>query len=169
MEQPAELPLARPAAWPLLGPPIAVTPAGRAIWSLVGLCGVVVLLVAAWLTPDPRGYGSHEALFGAWPCGFILTTGLPCPTCGMTTAFALMMHARPIDALVAQPAGAILCLGMIAACILSARIVITGLAPNVNWDRLGAVRLMLGFGVLLLAGWGFKLTHGMMTGALPGK
>lgn len=169
MEQPAEIPLARPTGWPLLGPPIQLTLTGRVLWALVGMACVVVLGVAAWLPPDARGYGTHEAILGAWPCGFILTTGMPCPTCGMTTSFALMMHAKPIEAVLTQPAGAVLCLATMGTLLLSVRVALTGLAPNVNWDRLGPIRIMLGFGLLLLAGWGFKMAYGILTGALPGK
>lgn len=146
-----------------------VQPTTRGIAALVALSCLTILAVAVWLRPDPRGYGTHEAILGAWPCGFILTTGLPCPTCGMTTSFALLMHGRPIDAFVAQPAGAALCLATIAAAIVSIYIAASGRAPLVNWERLGPIRLTLGFGLLLLAGWGFKMAYGMLAGTLPAR
>jgi len=52
-----------------------------------------VLAVARLLTPEAGGYGTHEHLF-LLPCIFRWATGLPCPFCGMTTAFALMAHGR---------------------------------------------------------------------------
>ena len=66
-----------------------------------------VLGTASYLTPDPRGFGTHEQL-GLPPCISSNYLGVPCPLCGMTTAFTLMAHARPIEALHAQPAGALL-------------------------------------------------------------
>ena len=65
---------------------------------------LAVLATAAALRPDPSGLGTHTRLHLP-PCGFYLVFGKPCPSCGMTTAFALMMHGRPQEALKAQPAG----------------------------------------------------------------
>lgn len=169
MEPPLDIPLARPAAWPLFGPALRIGLTGRLLWAVVGSVCLVVLTLATWLPPDPRGFGTHEALSGAWPCGFILTTGLPCPTCGMTTAFSLLMHGRPLAAVVAQPAGAFLCLATACTLVLSIHVTATGRVPNVNWNRIGPVRLSLGLALLLLGGWGFKLAHGLLTGALPTK
>jgi len=55
-------------------------------WSIVAGC-VLVLVAAAAIEPDARGYGTHTQL-GLPPCGFLLLTGSPCPGCGLTTAFA---------------------------------------------------------------------------------
>ncbi len=58
--------------------------------SLLTAVGAAAILVAAGLlTPDSSGHGTHEHLF-LLPCIFRWVTGLPCPFCGMTTAFALM-------------------------------------------------------------------------------
>lgn len=64
-------------------------------------------LVARGLTPDRRGFGTHEQL-GLAPCGFLTWTRRRCPTCGMTTSFS---HAARFDwsrALAANPAGTLL-------------------------------------------------------------
>ncbi len=53
------------------------------------LGAAAVLLVARLLSPDPSGYGTHQHFF-LLPCLLRWATGLPCPFCGMTTAFALM-------------------------------------------------------------------------------
>lgn len=54
---------------------------------LAGLALLAILATARWLTPNPRGLGTHEQL-GLPPCGFYLWYGLPCPSCGMTTSWA---------------------------------------------------------------------------------
>lgn len=58
------------------------------LW-LVGVGGLLLgLLVVAWfLEPDPEGKGTHQQL-GFPPCGFLLISGRPCPSCGMTTAWS---------------------------------------------------------------------------------
>jgi hypothetical protein len=66
-----------------------------------------VLGVARWLRPDPAGFGTHQQL-GLPPCQFARLTGRPCPSCGMTTAFAWTVRGRFDRAWGANPAGALL-------------------------------------------------------------
>src|SRR4051794_23426087 len=73
-------------------------------WSLLLLCGFVV---AACLEPDPRGYGTHEAL-GLPPCTFKELLGIPCPSCGMTTSVASFVRGRFFDAARANCGGFVL-------------------------------------------------------------
>jgi hypothetical protein len=73
--------------------------------SAVGL--VAVLMVARWLEPDARGFGTHTQL-GLPPCAFSVVTGHPCPTCGMTTAFAWSVRGRFDQSWRANPAGSLL-------------------------------------------------------------
>ncbi|MCA9321784.1 MAG: DUF2752 domain-containing protein [Planctomycetes bacterium] len=74
------------------------------------LAGSVWLLATALsVPPDARGFGTHEAL-GQAPCSYQATTGRPCPTCGMTTAFANTVRGRLLPAFRASPAGLLLAL-----------------------------------------------------------
>jgi len=76
-------------------PAPGATPLGRFVWALLGAgCGAVVGL-AAWLRPDPSGFGTHRQL-GLPPCEFGAMTGIPCPGCGLTTSFAHMAHGHLI-------------------------------------------------------------------------
>ena len=152
-----------------LGPRVCVSVKSRLIAAAVAIVCLAVLALAATLKPDPRGYGTHEQLGinGFAPCGFMLTTGLPCPTCGMTTSFALMMHGRPYAAIIAQPAGALLCLATLVAAIVSGAIATTGRVRLLNWSRIGPVRLALSLAFIFLGGWAFKIVHGLLAGTLP--
>ena len=76
----------------------------RAWLAAFALGLAAVLGVARGLEPDPRGFGTHTQL-GLWPCGFMATTGRPCPTCGMTTSFAWLTRADLAQAWRANPAG----------------------------------------------------------------
>jgi hypothetical protein len=139
---------------------------GRLTWLAVASCCAAVLGLAGYLPPDPRGHGTHEAL-GFPPCSFMMMTGLPCPSCGMTTSFSLIMHGRPLEGFRVQPAGALLCLGAVALLAASLHAAARGSVVSPNWDRIGPVRLMLSVGLMLLAGWGFKISHGLLSGGLP--
>lgn len=139
----------------------------NAAWLALA-CGAV-LGVAVYLHPDSRGLGTHRQL-GLGPCGFVLTTGLPCPTCGMTTAFSHTVRGQLIRAFFAQPAGMLLALGTIVTFFTSLWVLFTGRMPHwplrlVMW--LSPYRLLLILLVVLLAAWGFKLAWGLATGALP--
>jgi hypothetical protein len=75
-----------------------------------GLLGL--LLVAAWLEPSPNGRGTHRQL-GLPPCTFLTLFGRPCPTCGMTTAWACLMKGQWQNACRANAGGTLL--GILAA------------------------------------------------------
>ncbi len=64
------------------------------------------LYVAPRLQPAPRGAGTHEQL-GLPPCPFLHLTGIPCPSCGLTTSFAHAARLHFYDALITQPFGLI--------------------------------------------------------------
>lgn len=84
-----------------------IGPVPRVVLAVGALALVVVLGLARRLDPDPRGYGTHTQL-GLPPCAFLAATGRPCPTCGMTTAFARLAHADPAGSWRANPAGSLL-------------------------------------------------------------
>lgn len=72
--------------------------------AILFLFWVGMLVVARLLTPSPAGHGTHTQL-GLPPCGVFAATGRPCPTCGMTTSFAHIMHGNLADAFAAHPLG----------------------------------------------------------------
>jgi hypothetical protein len=96
--------------------------------SLVGIALGLLLVfgIAAWLRPyqddgTPRTMETHLQL-GLFPCHFKTLTGLPCPSCGMTTSFALLIHGDPWNSLRANWVGTLLALiGLLAMpwCLLS--------------------------------------------------
>jgi len=135
---------------------------------LVVAGGVAVLAVAAYLNPDRRGYGTHTQL-GGGPCGMLLWTGLPCPTCGMTTAFAHTVRGQWGRAFWAQPSGFLLALATVAAVGVGLWSLATGRVPPLDCFAFRPSWLFLALLVLLVGGWGFKLVAGLLTGVLPAK
>src|SRR5262249_32861587 len=67
---------------------------GAVVGMVRGL--VLVFSVAVWLNPyqedgQARRMETHRQL-GLPPCSFLEVVGVPCPACGMTTSFSLLMH-----------------------------------------------------------------------------
>lgn len=69
----------------------------------------LLALFAALVTPDPRGFGTHEKI-GLPPCLMMKCFHLPCPGCGVTTSVALAAHGRIRDAARNQPFGLVVAL-----------------------------------------------------------
>ncbi|MFM7129954.1 MAG: DUF2752 domain-containing protein [bacterium] len=61
------------------------------------------VILAGRLNPESTGVGTHRQL-GLPACLVMERTGLPCPTCGMTTALANLGHGRIIDSWKCSPA-----------------------------------------------------------------
>ncbi len=72
--------------------------------------GCLGLLVdACGLTPSGGGTATHLQL-GMQPCAWLVSTGLPCPACGMTTSFAWFAHGNIPASFYVQPMGMVLAL-----------------------------------------------------------
>jgi hypothetical protein len=97
----------------------------------------------------------------------LIMTGYPCPSCGMTTAFAHAVRGQLVRAFLAQPAGLALALATGVGAVLAGYVLITG-----SWPRLGVAGpspfvLFLGLLVLLVGAWAFKIGYGLARGELP--
>ena len=134
-------------------------------WSqrilLIGLGGGVValLVVAAVLEPDPRGYGTHQH-FGLPPCTFLQLTGRRCPSCGMTTAWSHLVRGHMVQALGANAGGA--ALGVVALALAPWSLA-TGLWGRWWWRPLSertAVGLALGLAAITVGDWMVRLWVG---------
>lgn len=91
-------------------------PAPASLRSKIGAISAMavvigLLLVARFLTPSTRGFGTHQQL-GLPPCSSVLLWGARCPACGMTTSWSYLTRGRIIDAWHANAGGTLL--GLIA-------------------------------------------------------
>jgi len=123
------------------------------VLSLFAFLGCTVVLgIAARLTPDPRGFGTHEGL-GLPSCGFLAVNGYPCMTCGMTTAFANMIRLDVAAAWRANPMGIVLFIltGMTA--VFAARCLYDGSDPLRPLRHRTAPFWVIGLSVALLGNW----------------
>ncbi len=125
-----------------------------------------ILSVAIYVHPDARGVGSHRQL-GAPACPAIVLFGFPCPSCGMTTAFAHTVRGQLWSAFQAQPAGLLLALTTTTTLALSLSVLLTGRVWRVNWYRVPPTRVTVAALLALLFGWAYKVIAGLITGTLP--
>ena len=95
------------------------------------------------------------------PCPFLLFTGHPCGTCGMTHSFVYLAHGDVLRALRWSPLGALLAAGVWAFAILDLVRVVAGLplpalpaAVVRRWVVAGAVALLVNWAYLLVHGYG---------------
>lgn len=89
--------------------PVPLTVVERIIALTLAVGCLAVLCVGAWLRPSVTGTGTHQQL-GLMPCGFYQRTGIPCPSCGYTTAFTYFSHGNWVASFYVQPMGFLLAL-----------------------------------------------------------
>lgn len=124
-----------------------------------GLVGLFV--VAAWIDPynrdgTPMAYGTHRQL-GLPSCNFYRLTGMPCPSCGMTTSFALLMHGDIPASLRANAVGTLLALFLMAAALWCLASAIHGTWVVVRRAEPFVLKAVIVFMILALARWGVVL------------
>jgi hypothetical protein len=130
----------------------------RAVYVLLLLGLACVFGLAAWLKPDATGIGTHTEL-GLPPCGFYVVFHKPCPSCGMTTAFAWMMHGRPARALEAQPAGVAVFLAAAFLFVYLPWAWWRGRAPVQILETKGFLPTVLGLIAIILVVWGIRVLY----------
>jgi hypothetical protein len=134
----------------------------------VALALIAVFALAVWLNPynedgSPKRMATHTGM-GLPPCTFYDKTGLPCPSCGMTTSFSLLMHGDVVNSLCANAVGtllAVFCLTLIPWCLASAVSKRTLFLHSVE-RALSAI--VLGFLSLMLLRWGIVLAWAWWSG-----
>ena len=131
----------------------------RLLSGLTAAAALGVLILAACLRPDPSGVGTHTTI--PWmhlgPCGWLSETGVPCPTCGMTTSFAWFSRGDLVASAYVQPMGLLLAVLTAMVFWVAIYVVVSG-RPAYRLLRLVPGRY---YGVpllaLFLAAWGWKI------------
>jgi hypothetical protein len=122
---------------------------------------ILVFFIATQVRPyksdgTPMRMASHQTL-GMPPCRFQQMADMPCPSCGMTTSFALLVRGDVINSLRANWVGtglAVFCALLIPWCLASS------LRGRYLWVRRieSAMAFFVGvFTILMLGRWGVLL------------
>lgn len=124
---------------------------------------VIFLVVALGLV----GVGLLEAMqydIGRlfMPCGFKVSRGLPCPTCGYTTVLRAFVTGHLVAAFKIQPAATLLCVALSACAMIGLYVAASGHYPH--WLRKGMAECTLkhflfAFLLIVLLGWAVALAQ----------
>jgi hypothetical protein len=122
------------------------------------LAGVFALALHLDPYKDGRVWydGTHRQL-GLPPCTFKDWTKLPCPTCGMSSSFALLARGDVVRSLKANAAGTVLAVGFLLAIPWSVISAVRGrwlFVRSIEWTL---VRLIVALMVLMFVRWAIVL------------
>ncbi len=110
-----------------------------------------------------RGLGTHtqiNELIGASVCGecdFWKRYGVPCPTCGMTTAVSLLLHGRPLRALACQPFGCTVGIAAVVLVVWSSIGVVAGHCPQPIFHARMIEKGLVVMAVFFAVSWLYKI------------
>lgn len=116
----------------------------------------ILLLLGFFVTPDPRGYGTHTQLWLP-ECKTIEWWGVPCPGCGVTTSVCLAAHGRLLAALHNQPLGLACALALALAPLWALALHFAGRDLYAEAARLVLRPWLVLGGALVVAAWVWKL------------
>jgi hypothetical protein len=128
--------------------------------AIAGLIAFVIVAGFGSLWLLQRVGFDFGLLFG--PCGMKQRTGLPCPTCGMTTCVLAFARGEVLHAFYTQPAGGLVCsllvVGAFFAFLTAGFGVYFGFFDRLVTE-LKVKYMVLGLLVILLAGWAVTLAR----------
>ncbi len=126
------------------------------ILSATLLTGVLTALaIAAALEPAAAGWGTHQR-FGLQPCAVRVWFNIPCPACGMTTSWSLLVRLRPGEALMVNAGGVMLAGLAMAIGAIAVNTVLSGRRPR-RWVVWCSVVWAWAAVVVALGQWGWRV------------
>jgi hypothetical protein len=131
----------------------------RMHWAVLALSlatAPLLLSLTLLITPDPRGFGTHEQL-GLPPCRSIDWFGIPCPGCGITTSISHLLHGDLRTSLTTQPFGLIATLLLAAFAAWGPVAAVAGRDLGRDLSRLRIGPWGAALGALLAASWAYKI------------
>jgi len=130
------------------------------------LTAAVICIVIAGFFSVFAIAGHYQIDMGFWlgRCGFKQNTGLPCPTCGMTTATKAFAQGKILQAFYIQPAGGLFCTIAAFAGILAFITAVFGVHFHFVTRFFAEVKvryIILAVVIVILSGWAVTLARAM--------
>ncbi len=132
-------------------------PRERCLCLVVAVVVLTLFGVATVLEPDRRGHGTHQQL-GMPACGFVVLFGQPCPGCGMTTSWALLVRGRGFEAIQTNVGGVLLALGAGVIAGLSLMAAASGRWPQGTPSQMDGAAIFVGILLITVVDWTWR--HG---------
>ena len=137
---------------------------GRLLALVLATAAIAVLVTAVLIKPSPEGVGTHRQIHYLSPtgetppaCELLRISGIPCPTCGMTTSFAWFVRGNWLASFYVQPMGFLLALltgAFFWACLF---IALTGAPLHRLLTQIRGVVWITGLVGFAIAAWGWKI------------
>ena len=110
--------------------------------------------------------GHYKIDMGLWLgyCGFKQRYGLPCPTCGMTTAVLAFAQGKIFKAFYIQPAAGLLCCMLVVAAFLALLVAVFGVRLGFLerfFARVKIIYIIAALIVIIAAGWAVMLARAL--------
>ncbi len=128
----------------------------RVGFFMIGGLLACLLMIAAWLKPDPAGMGTHTQL-GLPGCSMFTFLGIRCPGCGMTTSWAYVMNGNLESAIRANLGGVLLCFIAVVASPLLLCIAFRGKPISNGWVAPLTIISLVAAIVISFIEWLFRL------------
>jgi hypothetical protein len=135
--------------------PISSKLFSRATASQRLIAGIIFLVIVAGFALGWLMGQFHFSIY-PFPCGFKQRYGLPCPTCGMTTALIAFSHGHIGNAFYRQPAAGFFCCLAVVIAFFAFLIAVFGVYSPIVERLIASLKLRYVFVVLFLifaAGW----------------
>ena len=130
--------------------------AGRFTAVIVVVSCAALFVLAASVQPSETGVGTHTSL-GLAKCAFMQTTGLPCPSCGMTTSFAWFVRGNFLASFYIQPMGFVLAVANAITFWTAIYVAITAKPAYVLLQLIPRRYTLLPILLFAAAAWGWKI------------
>ncbi|MCI0389516.1 MAG: DUF2752 domain-containing protein, partial [Acidobacteria bacterium] len=114
---------------------LGFTSQDRIRYLVVAGSSTALLLIARLLRPSVDGVGTHRQLWLP-PCAFLHFTGIPCPSCGLTTSVAHAARLHFYESVITQPFGLVVFISAVLGIPLS----IYFIYRRVPWSKLNRLR-----------------------------
>lgn len=129
------------------------------------IAAVIVLAVAAFFGAFALA-GRYHFDIGRLTgyCGFKQAFGLPCPTCGMTTATLAFAQGKVLEAFYIQPACALLCCVIVTAALVALIVAVFGVYSRFVERSFTQIKLkyaILALIIIIAAGWAVTLARAL--------
>ncbi|HKQ75875.1 MAG TPA: DUF2752 domain-containing protein [Blastocatellia bacterium] len=128
----------------------------RIQYLIVAGSSIALLLVARLLRPSLDRVGTHRQL-GLPPCAFLHFTGIPCPSCGLTTSVAHAARLHFYESVITQPFGLV----VFSSAVLCIPLSIYFIRRRVPWSNLKRFRgrnfVVYLIIVLFILSWLYKI------------